>query len=720
MTGLPEELRNASGEGEVQAEDPHESSAPESATAAHEQTEKAAPDSEPTAAPEAASEAAQPDPAPAEAQDESDAAPPQQEAHTATAAAPPPPVGQAPPAGPPPPLPMSAPKPVEPPLRAPQPPPELATQAADVEQIEAAPPAQTEPPEALVPAPAAEEDHPAPAMPLPPSSDEAGEGEGEEFLDPAEAEAYAAFVGAGDISVVRLQPGDRRTGRVISSGDDGVVVDLGGKTDGLLSSRTQDAAALTALEIGAEVDVVVVAAGEPGEYAELALAREENVEAWNTLEEAFQQQRPVQGKITERVKGGLTVDVGVPAFLPGSQVDLHVVHDLDAMIGQQIEVAVVKLSRRRGNAVVSRRALLEAEARRLKEETLSGIEVGAEVTGTVKNVTSYGAFVDLGGVDGLIHVTDISYGRVKDPSDALTPGQEVAAKVVRFDREKERVSLSLKDMQPDPWKSAAERIREGDRVSGTVASITDYGAFVEIEPGVEGLVHITELTWSKRLKHPSKILKEGQPVEAVVLKLQPGQRRISLSLRMTEPDPWTDAESRFPMGTIVEGRVRNVTTYGAFVEIEEGVDGLVHVSDLSWDSRVRNPKDVVKKGQQVKAVVLSLDEANRRMSLGIKQLEADIWETFFSTHMVGDAVVGRVTRQAKFGAFVELSPGIEGLCHNSEMPRREAGRKGGLQTGKSYRFEIIKLDEFEKRIGLRCEEATPVEPQPSAEEAASS
>jgi small subunit ribosomal protein S1 len=515
-----------------------------------------------------------------------------------------------------------------------------------------------------------------------------------------------------------LREGDRRNGVVVSVADDGVVVDIGAKTEGFLSARGGDRPeALAELQPGQEIEVIVAALGEPGEYVQLAIAYPENNEEWERLEAAYRDKATVTGKVIERVKGGLTIDVGLPAFLPGSQADLRAPHDLDAWIGQEIEVRIVKLSRRRGNVVVSRRELLEEELNAVKQETLSKIAVGEIVTGAVKNVTSYGAFVDLGGIDGLIHVTDISYGRIKDPSEALTPGQEVTAKVIRFDREKERVSLSLKDMQPDPWQTVVERYRQGERVSGKVASITDYGAFIEIEDGVEGLIHISEMTWSKRLKHPSKVLSEGQELASVILKVQPEQRRISLSLKQVEADPWESVDQRYALGSIVEGRVRNVTSYGVFVELEEGVDGLVHVSDLSWDSRVRSPKDVVKKGQTLRAVVLNIDHENRRMSLGVKQLEPDVWETFFSTHAIGDRVIGRVTRQVKFGAFVELSPGVEGLCHNSEMPSRGRGRRGGLHPGRSYEFEIVRMDELDRRIGLRCHSDEPVETEEPIEAA---
>ena len=579
-------------------------------------------------------------------------------------------------------------------------------------------PAIHPPPPARPPSPPA-----IPALPtagfVPGLPGEPGADDGDDDMELLEQEQFEAALLEFAPEVVELRPGDHRSGTVVSISDDGVVVDIGAKTEGVIPLRNAARPdELRKLQPGQAVEVQVERLGEPGEYVQLALLRDENNEEWEALEEAFRERRPILGKVIERVKGGLTVDVGLPAFLPGSQASVRPQHDLDTLVGDEFEVLVVKLSRRRSNIVVSRRELLEQEINSVKQETLAQLSLGAIVTGRVKNVTSYGAFVDLGGIDGLIHVTDISHGRVKDPAQALEPGQEVTAKVIKFDPEKERVSLSLKEMQEDPWRDVEQRYREGDRVSGKVASVTDYGAFVELEPGVEGLIHITEMSWSKRLKHPSKVVQEGHDVDSVVLKVQPDQRRISLSLKQVAADPWARVDGKYQVGSVVEGRVRNVTTYGVFVEVEEGVDGLIHVSDLSWDSRVRNPKDFVKKGQQLRTVVLNVDPDNRRMSLGVKQLEPDIWETFFTSHVIGDVVPGRLSRMVKFGAFVELAPGVEGLCHNSEMPARR-GRKGGLQPGLEYEFEIIKMDEFDKRIGLRCLSYDPLGREDEAEASAS-
>jgi small subunit ribosomal protein S1 len=412
------------------------------------------------------------------------------------------------------------------------------------------------------------------------------------------------------------------------------------------------------------------------------------------------------------VKGGLIVNVGLPAFLPGSQVDVRVVHELDTLLGTTVPVRIIKLNKQRGNIVASRRVLREEELQEQKQQTLARLTEGAVVDGTVKNVTDYGVFVELGGIDGLIHVTDISWGRIQAPAEVFKPGDPVTAKVIKFDREKERVSLGVKHLSPDPWEGISGQYQAGQTVTGSVTSVNDYGAFVELAPGIEGLIHVSEMGWSKRPRHPSKVFKPGETVEAVVLKVEPEARRISLSVKQCKADPWLDLEQRCQIGTIVEGRVRNLTSYGAFLEVEEGVEGLVHVTDLSWDQGVRNPEDVLKKGRKTKAVVLHVDSENRRLSLGIKQLQPDNWENFFSCNYEGDVITGNVTRTVKFGAFVELAPGVEGLCHSSEMAKNSNG-KGALKTGQAYRFKIVKLDEFTRKIGLSRrglsgEEADPV------------
>lgn len=579
-----------------------------------------------------------------------------------------------------------------------------------------------EPPAPPAPTPTAAAQEPVAPEP-PPPADEGGvpglpqagdagmDDVSEEELRAINEAVYEHLIEEYSAASAQIVEGERRNGVVVSVSEDGAVIDIGGKTEAMLQrSRVPQGFDWSALEPGSPVSVYVASLGSPGEYAQVGIAREENTEAWDALEAALQEKRTLQATVLERVKGGLSVSVeGLNAFLPGSQTGLLGGEDLEAMLGRTLPVRVVKISRRRGNAVVSHRELLEEEAAALRAEALARISVDAVVEGTVKNVTSYGAFVDLGGIDGLIHVTDISYGRVKDPASVLTPGQQVASRVTKIDAEKGRVSLSLKAMAPDPWATASSRFETGAKVAGRVASVTDYGAFVELEDGVEGLIHISEMTWSKRLRHPSKVLAVGQETEAVVLKVQPAERRISLSLKQLAADPWEGAEERYQAGVVVEGRVRNVTSYGAFVELEEGVDGLVHISDLSWDRSVKDPKQVLKKGQQVRAVVLDLNKETNQISLGMKQLEPDAWETYFSNHNVGETVTGLVVRLAKFGAFVELERGVEGLCHSSQIPGRSTGRRAELERGRRYQFEIIKVDELDRRIGLRCISPEPID-----------
>jgi small subunit ribosomal protein S1 len=396
------------------------------------------------------------------------------------------------------------------------------------------------------------------------------------------------------------------------------------------------------------------------------------------------------------------VVVGVPAFMPGSQASVRPIHNLDQFVGQDIPVKVVKVNRRRGNAVVSRKLAVAEEETARKSTALENLYEGAVVQGVIKNLTDYGAFVDLGGIDGLLHVSDMSYGRINHPAEAVSVGDEVTVKVLKFDRERERISLGMKQLNSNPWETVEERYVIGSRVIGRVVSVTDYGAFVELEAGVEGLIHISEMTWSRRMKHPSKVVHPGDQVEAVVLDVKPKERRVSLGIKQLEADPWTTVADRYSVGSVVEGRVRKLTDFGVFVEIEEGIDGLVHISDLSWTKRVAHPSEVLKKGQLVQAVVLHLDPENRRLSLGVKQLQPDAWETFFRSHSVGDNVRGKVCRASNFGVFVEVAPGVEGLCHNSEIPTSQDRRKGEppLPIGQEMEFKIIKMNEADKKIGL--------------------
>lgn len=506
----------------------------------------------------------------------------------------------------------------------------------------------------------------------------------------------------------RSAEGELLQGHVLSVSDKEVIVDIGRKIEGLVpASQFPFVEGRPDVKQGDVIEVMIDRSGEqPEGYLLLSYERAHRRHAWETLEKTASEGSVVTGHVLRKVKGGLEVDIGgVTAFLPGSQIEIRPVHNLDSYVGQEFPVRILKLNRRRNNAVVSRRVLLEEETASRKAAALAHVHEGGIVTGVVKNLTDYGAFVDLGGIDGLLHVSDMSYGNVTHPSGIVHVGEEVTVKVLKFDPEKERISLGLKQMAPDPWEGIEQRYPVQSRVEGRVVSVTDYGAFVELEPGVEGLIHISEMTWSRRMKHPSKVVRVGDRVEAVVLEIKPHERRISLGIKQLEADPWTTVGERYSVGSVVEGRVRKLSDFGAFIEIEEGVDGLVHVSDMSWTARVKHPSELVKKGQMVQAVILNIDAANRRLSLGIKQLQPDAWETFFRTHQVGDIVRGKTCRAAQFGVFVELLPGVEGLCHKTEIgadSRRKQvqGQESTLPLNEEMDFKIIKMNEAQKRIGL--------------------
>jgi len=432
----------------------------------------------------------------------------------------------------------------------------------------------------------------------------------------------------------------------------------------------------------------------------LSKEKAEKVKVWDEVEKAFNENTIIRGRVVERIKGGLSVDIGIRAFLPGSQIDVRPVKNLDALRGKEIECRVIKLNRKRGNIVLSRKIVLETEQVRKKAFTLEVLQEGADVRGIVKNITDYGVFIDLGGIDGLLHVTDLSWGRVNHPSEMFNVGDEITVKILKYDRDKERVSLGYKQLTPDPWTLVRQVYPVGARVTGKVVNLTDYGAFIELEAGVEGLIHVSEMSWSKRVKHPSKLLQMAQDVEAVVLDVDMDNRRISLGLKQTEPDPWSTLSERYAIGAVIAGRVRNLTDFGAFIEVEDGIDGLVHVSDIS-PRRIKHPSEVLKKGERVDAVILNIDTDNHRLSLGIKQLQPDVWEQFFTGHNPGDMVRGRIVRHAPFGVFVELDEGIEGLCHVSEL--EDADRQNietRFKLGEEGEFKIIKLSPTERKIGL--------------------
>jgi small subunit ribosomal protein S1 len=462
-----------------------------------------------------------------------------------------------------------------------------------------------------------------------------------------------------------------------------VVVDIGTKSEGMLPlSEVLDHEGKPKVKPGDEIEVMREKGQTEEGYVNLSHQKAARIHAWDEIEKAHHEKRPIKATVIERTKGGLTVDIlGARAFLPGSQVDLRPIRNLDGMKGQTLEVTVIKVNKKRGNIVVSRKELLEGEQNEKRSKTLEHLEEGSILTGVVKNLTEYGAFVDLGGLDGLLHITDMSWGRLTHPRDLVNVGDQIQVKVLKYDKEKQRVSLGFKQLTPDPWLD------------------TDYGAFVELEQGIEGLVHVSEMTWSKRMKHPSKLVNVGDQVECVVLNVNPGERRISLGMRQLATNPWDALHDKYPVGMTVEGRVRNLTDFGAFIEIEDGIDGLVHVSNLSWTKRVKHPSEVLKKGDRVKAVVLAIEPDKRRLSLGVKQLQPDVWETFFAAHHVGDVIHGKVLRVAAFGAFVEIAEGVEGLCHKSEAVDGN-GQPLHLEPGMEHDFKIIKMSPEDKKVGL--------------------
>lgn len=510
--------------------------------------------------------------------------------------------------------------------------------------------------------------------------------------------------------------GEIESGQVVAITDLGVVVNLGGKTEGLIPA--QEFAELTGpfpLLVGQPVEVQRTGDRKDGMVL-LSYQRVRRRRIWSKIEEAYRNKTDITGKVVDQIKGGLVVDIGVSAFLPASQADVHPVRDLNEWKDREVTVRVLKMNRKRGNVVVSRRAILDEQVAAQRQAMLDSMAEGQIVRGVVKNVTGYGAFVDLGGIDGLLHITDMSWTRVASPLDAVRPGEEVEVKILKYDREKGRVSLGRKQLLPDPWATVPERYTTGKKLTGKIMGLTDYGAFVEVEPGIEGLVHVSEMSWSKRKVHPSKIVTVGDDVDVVVLGVDSNERRISLGMKQAQPDPWQQLADKYPVGTVVNGKIRNLTEFGAFLEIEEGFDGLIHVSDISWTGRIKNPSDVYKKGDAVEAKVLKIDPASRRVSLGVKQVN-DIWSSWFEKHKVGDLVRGRVSRVTTFGAFVELADGIEGLCHISEIDeRRSKGDKGDrpqaagaghgarqsglLDPGRDYEFKIVKISRDQHKIAL--------------------
>jgi small subunit ribosomal protein S1 len=498
------------------------------------------------------------------------------------------------------------------------------------------------------------------------------------------------------------RPGDVLVGRVLLITRDSVIIDINYKCEGQVPlAEFLDHEGHPTVKEGDEVDVYFEGTETDNGTVMLSHAKAEKFKVWRELDKAFQAETPVEGVVLGKVKGGLKVDIGVPAFLPGSHVDIRPARNLDRYVGQRGRFQILKFNRARGNVVVSRRSVLERERASLKEQTLKVLEEGVILEGTVKNITDYGAFIDLGGIDGLLHITDMAWGRLQHPSEVLKVGDKVKVVVLKYDAERERVSLGMKQIMPDPWTKVAEAYPPGTRIKGKVVSVTDYGAFVEIEKGVEGLIHVSEMSWSKRAVHPSKVVNPGDMVEVQVLGVDEANRRISLGLKQTEANPWEELGLKHPIGSQVKGKVKSITDFGVFVEIEPGIDGLVHISDLSWTKKIRHPSEVVKKGDELEATVLGIDVENERVSLGVKQLTTDPWNTVAERYPLNTRVHGKVSSVADFGVFVEIEEGIEGLIHISQLSNERVDKPSSLyKVDDELDALVVQLDPKERRIGL--------------------
>jgi len=540
--------------------------------------------------------------------------------------------------------------------------------------------------------------------------------------DPEEAEQSGPSTEMQEIyerSVRDIVEGEIVKGTILGIKDDAVLVDIGYKSEGLIPLKEfRTPSGEVTVKVGDVVDVFLEQKEDSEGVIVLSREKAEKIKIWDELSRLYENGGPVSGTILGRTKGGLIVDIGVRAFLPGSQVDLRPVRDLDKLIGKSFPMKIIKLNQKRGNIVLSRRELLEEERKHLKDQTLGGLVDGKRIKGKIKNITEYGAFVDLGGLDGLLHITDMSWGRVGHPSELFQVGDEIEVVVLKFDRANERVSLGYKQRLPDPWEAVEQKYPVGTKLKGKVVSLTDYGAFVELEEGIEGLVHISEMSWTQRVKHPSKVVAIGDVVEVVVLDVDRGNKRISLGMRQAEPNPWNFIEERYPVGTRVEGRVRNLADFGAFVELEEGIDGLIHISDMSWTKRVRHPSEVLKKGDKLEAIVLHVDKANHRISLGLKQIQQDPWQSAVpEKYRVGMDVKGKVVRITDFGAFVELEDGVEGLLHVSELSHERVNKPEDIvQVGQELILKVIKFDPEERKIGLSLRAYLEGQGEGSAEE----
>ncbi len=510
-------------------------------------------------------------------------------------------------------------------------------------------------------------------------------------------EDRSEFAELFDRSLKSLKEGSVVSGRVVQIKPDAVMVDLGYKSDGVIPSDEFTPDELASLRPGDMLDVYLEASEDGNGNLMLSREKVKKLKLWEMLNDAYRTGAPVKGKVVSKMKGGLAVDIGVPGFLPGSQIDTRPVRNLDQLIGRVMEMRIIKMNPGRGNIVLSRRVLLEEQFNAKKEETLSSLAEGKVVKGVVKNITDYGAFIDLGGIDGLLHVTDMSWGRVSHPSDVVKVGDAIDVVVLKYDREKQKISLGLKQKTQDPWLSVGERYPVGSRVKGRVVSLEDYGAFVELEHGVEGLLHVSEMSWTQKVKHPSKVMSQGDVIEAQVLSVDPVARRISLGMKQVMPNPWQTLAERYPVGSRIEGRVRTITDFGAFIGIEDGIDGLIHISDMSWTRHIKHPSEVLKKGQTVSAIVLGIDPQKQRVSLGLKQLTPDPWEKEIpERYVVGKDETVKVVKKTDFGVFVQLDYGIEGLIPASEIPREGVE----IKEGDEVTARVIKVDKAERKIAL--------------------
>ncbi len=503
-----------------------------------------------------------------------------------------------------------------------------------------------------------------------------------------------------ETSLTNFREGEIIRGKVLTLANGMVTVDVGFKSEGVINLN-EFPAAEKELEIGDEVEVFLERVEDNDGIVVLSKEKANKIKIWENLVSAFEKEELIEGIVVAKAKGGLTVDIGLKAFLPGSQIDLRPVRNLEKLIGEKFEMKIIKMNKKRGNIVLSRRILLEEERKLARAGTLEKMEEGNQVDGIVKNITDYGVFIDLGGIDGLLHITDMSWGRVNHPSEMFAIGDKVTVMVLKYDREKERVSLGLKQITPDPWVNVETKYPIKTRINGKVVSITDYGAFVELEKGIEGLVHVSEMSWSRHVKHPNKIVAIGDMVAAVVLTLDKDKKRISLGMKQTEPNPWDEIEEKYPIGSEVQGVVRNLTDFGAFVELEDGVDGLIHISDLSWNRKIKHPSEVLKKKDEVTAAVLNLDKDACRISLGLKQLMPDPWDKVPENYPLGHVVEGTIIKVTTFGAFAEFGDGLEGLIHLSQLSSKKVAQtEDAVKVGDAIKAKVVKIDAAAKKIGL--------------------